>query len=231
MVVSLTLVRYPKATVFFALWAMVLHRFPLWFNRRISFFKLMGCGKNGFFDIRPDWRQWAILTVHEAEELPPLPYGSFIHGWYRFFRCETFTIQLSPLESHGLWAGKTPFGKGVPNKSWQGPVAVLTRASIRPARLRAFWRNVAPAASQLGNAEGFLFSAGIGELPWIRQATFSIWSNMEDMKNFAYRNRSHAEVIGKTRKENWYSEELFARFRVISVYGSLKGVEPLKGKL
>lgn len=191
----------------------------------------MGCGRNGFFDVRPDWRQWAVLAVHETDDLPPLPYGRFIRGWYRFFRCETFTILLSPLESHGLWDGKSPFGQALPNQQRQGPVAVLTRASIRPGRLRAFWRNVAPAASQLAAAEGFLFSAGIGELPWIKQATFSIWRSMEDMKGFAYRNRSHADVIGKTRKENWYSEELFARFRVISAYGSLKGKHPLEGKM
>jgi hypothetical protein len=34
-------------------------------------------------------------------------------------------------------------------------------------------------------------------------------------------------VIKKTRKEDWYSEELFARFKIISGSGTLNGVDPL----
>jgi hypothetical protein len=39
------------------------------------------------------------------------------------------------------------------------------------------------------------------------------------MKAFAYGMREHAEVISKTRNENWYREELFVRFCIISVKG------------
>jgi hypothetical protein len=48
---------------------MAIHRFPLWFNKKISFFKLMGCGKNGTFDKNPDWQQWGILTVNQLPEV------------------------------------------------------------------------------------------------------------------------------------------------------------------
>jgi len=51
-------------------------------------------------------------------------------------------------------------------------------------------------------AKGFLGSVGIGEIPWIKQATFSIWSSKSAMKSFAYHMQEHATVIAKTRKEN-----------------------------
>jgi hypothetical protein len=50
---------------------------------------------------------------------------------------------------------------------------------------------------------------------------------MEKMKAFAYGSKEHADVIRKTRKEDWYSEELFARFKVISSIGKPNGVDPL----
>jgi hypothetical protein len=47
------------------------------------------------------------------------------------------------------------------------------------------------------------------------------------MKAFAYGSKEHADVIRKTRKEDWYSEELFARFKIISSSGKLNGIDPL----
>jgi hypothetical protein len=47
------------------------------------------------------------------------------------------------------------------------------------------------------------------------------------MKQFAYKMKDHAEVIQKTRKENWYSEDMFVRFKVLQTWGTIKGVEPI----
>ena len=33
-------------------------------------------------------------------------------------------------------------------------------------------------------------------------------------KKFAYDSQAHSEIIKKTRKRNWYSEDLFARFMI-----------------
>jgi len=69
----------------------------------------------------------------------------------------------------------------------------------------------------MGSAEGFITSVGIGEVPFIKQATFSVWKDLESVKKFAYRQREHAEVVKQTREKGWYSEELFARFIPIEV--------------
>ena len=112
-----------------------------------------------------------------------------------------------------------------------GLTAVLTRATIRANKLTAFWSNVAGAASAMSGAEGFVTSIGVGEVPWIKQATFSVWKSKALMKQFAYKTNDHADVIKKTRKENWYKEEMFTRFKVLATYGTLNGSNPLEGLL
>jgi hypothetical protein len=47
------------------------------------------------------------------------------------------------------------------------------------------------------------------------------------MQQFAYRRREHSDVIKRTRKENWYSEDMFVRFAILSTSGSLRGIDPI----
>ena len=243
MTTSLTIIRYKKRFIVFAFLAMVFFRFPLWFNKKSHFFKLMGSGKNGSFDKTPDFQQWAILSVSnlnfKAVQIKNYPsnvliqklYGSFIRKWIGWFNCETITYLIEPIEAHGLWDGKKVFGE-LPHKSdYEGQIAVLTRATIRLSKLKQFWKNVDSAASHLSTADGFITSYGIGEIPWIKQATFSIWQSKEAMKNFAYQNKEHQQVIQKTRLEKWYSEDMFVRFKITGCVGTVNGINPLKGKL
>ncbi len=240
MQVTLTIIRYPPRYTYFALLAMALHRLPLWLNKNISFYKLMGCGRNGTFDKNPDWQQWGILAVHNTDpdlnSLHPssiitILYGEFIGKWMRLFNCETWTIILSPIEGHGSWDQQQPFGPLAKQTSYNGPVAILTRATIRLSKLTAFWKNVQGVAVQMAGAPGFITSIGIGEMPFIKQATFSVWQDKESMKQFAYQLKEHTVVIQKTRKENWYSEDMFVRFIPLKTIGTINGTDPLAGKL
>lgn len=237
MLVTLTIIRYPKKYVPFALFAMALHRLPLWLNRGISFYKLMGCGKNGTFDKHPDWQQWGILTATNQEipsnnnNLYQQLYGSFIARWFKVFNCETCTFFLQPIEGHGKWDGQESFGSLPKNTEYEGLIAVLTRATIRLSKLSAFWKNVNQVAVQMGGADGFITSIGIGEMPYIKQATFSVWQSKEKMRSFAYQMHEHTAVIRKTHKENWYSEDMFVRFKPLKVVGTIKGINPLAGML
>ena len=38
--------------------------------------------------------------------------------------------------------------------------------------------------------------------------------DLESVKNFAYKNIDHSSIVKKTRKRNWYSEDMFTRFAV-----------------
>jgi heme-degrading monooxygenase HmoA len=50
-------------------------------------------------------------------------------------------------------------------------------------------------------------------------ATVSIWKDLDSVKKFAYQSAEHLKAIRLTRKHNWYSEELFARFWVYRTLG------------
>jgi len=226
MIVSLTIVRYRPLLIPFALLAMAVHRIPLILNKKCKFWKLMGCGKNGSFDLNPDWQQWALLAVWDSEE--DFERSSFIHSWWNTFTFEKWNMFLQPLSSHGKWDQKEPFTSAMVESNFNGPIGVLTRATIRFSKLKGFWSNVEPVAKLMEGSPGYVTSVGIGEAPVFRQATFSVWDSMESMKSFAYGSKEHIEVIKKTRQENWYSEELFARFQIISSSGSLNGKNPLE---
>lgn len=234
MLATLTIIRYKKIFVPFALLAMALHHIPFWFNPKTTFYKLLGCGKNGTFDKHPDWQQWGILAAYPEQSVTVNSsikdlYGSFISGWLRLFNCEVCTFYLEPIEGHGKWDGKECFGNLPKQTEYDGTIAILTRATIRLSQLSSFWKNVGAVAKQMGAANGFITSIGIGEMPYIKQATFSIWQSKDSMKAFAYSMKEHAEVIRKTRKENWYSEDMFVRFKPLKITGTINGKNPLKG--
>jgi hypothetical protein len=229
----LTITRYPTRFIPFALWSMAMFRIPLRKRASIPFFRLMGSGRSGSFDLQPDWHQWAILhfseTKYSANSTTGIDglhrelYGPFITNWWRRFRCERWTICLELAEGHGTWDGYTPVLPGKSPLDPSEPVAVLTRATIRFSKLGDFWKRVGPISEQMKMAPGLRFSAGIGEAPVYRQATFSIWDSSEQMKAFAYRLREHRDVVRDTRTFKWYSEEMFLRFRPLFSIGSLRG--------
>ena len=229
MIVSLTIVRYRKAFIPFALLAMALHRLPMILQKGCSFWKLMGSGKNGTFDLRPDWQQWGLLASwNDKGDFDRFYSSSFISRYWKAFGVEKWTILCEPLQSHGKWDGKEPFDNPQVQIT-EGPVVVITRATVKWSRLKNFWANVDGPAKLMTNAKGYVASFGIGEAPVYRQATFSVWQSLDDVKAFAYQSREHAEVIKKTRLEGWYSEELFARFKPITSFGTLNSTDPLKG--
>lgn len=191
----------------------------------------MGSGKNGTFDIRPDLQQWAIMLFWKAEkpidqsgldEVLKKFTGKFIWSWLKLFSTSIKVFHLQPYAGHGCWDGETFLEQRTKVEDPSGPIAVLTRATIRFSRLIHFWRAVPSTAIDLAQNDGFIYSIGIGEVPFIKQATFSIWQSAEKMKTFAYKKAAHQKVIQHTRKENWYTEELFLRFHVLSQHDLVK---------
>lgn len=222
MQVLLSIVRYKKKYIPFAFMSMAIFRFPLWRNKNVRFFKLMGTGRNGTFDKVPDLQQWAILTATDssfanATSAVAKLHQHFIRRWYKLFGCETLDMLLESIEGHGTWDGKNAFGNLPAKSDYEGRIAVLTRATIRLNKLGYFWKHVAPVAEEMSRAPGFTYSIGVGEIPWIKQATFSIWESKAAMKAFAYGTKTHAEVVMKTRQQKWYSEDMFTRFRILDI--------------
>ncbi len=220
MICVVTIIRYPKYFGWAGVLSMALFHLPLVLNKKIKFYKLMGSGKDGSFSTKPDWRQWAMLVIRN-EELGIRNLDGFISFYIKLFKCKTKTYILKPVSSKGSWDGKKCFDN-LPQieNEFEGKIAVLTRATIRLSKAKQFWKNVPEVNNQIKNAKGLIASYGIGEMPFLKQATLSIWDSVDAMKTFAYKMQQHKDVIQKTRKEDWYSEEMFARFKVVDVVES-----------
>ncbi|CAN5852759.1 hypothetical protein BH24BAC1_BH24BAC1_25860 [soil metagenome] len=195
----------------------------------LRFFKLLGSGQGLVFSLQPDFGRYGMMAVWESEEAADAFFtASEIFAGYRQRCAEIWTVKLLPVKTHGLWDGVNPFYPLHPAPPPDEPLAVLTRAAINWRSLLPFWRNAYRTRDSLENAGGLLASIGVGELPFVRQATFSIWKSARHMHAYAYQNQEHREVIKKNREGNWYKEELFTRFRVLSSSGTWKGVDPLQ---
>ncbi|OKL41471.1 spheroidene monooxygenase [Pontibacter flavimaris] len=195
----------------------------------LKFFKLLGSGHGKGFSIKPNFRRYGLLCTWESEAAADaFLQDSGLMGEYKNHTDEVWTVKLLPFQSHGRWDGVEPFAPALAEKYESGPIVVLTRASINWRALPNFWRFVPQASMALDAADGLLCSIGLGELPLVRQATFSVWESGEAMMAYAYKNPLHQEVMRRTRSENWYSEELFARFKLISSQGTWNGEDPLE---
>jgi len=197
----------------------------------LLFYKLLGSGHDRGFSIKPNFYRYGLISTWESEEAADDFFqNSDLMKEYDQHTFERWTCYMHPLQCHGKWDKQEPFSPAATINYSSGPIAVLTRASINLKALPNFWRFVPQSSKALDEADGLICSIGLGELPLVRQATFSMWDSAEAMKNYAYRNPKHQEVIKRTRSENWYSEELFARFIVTKTEGTWNGSDPMKNK-
>lgn len=202
----------------------------------LRFWKLLGSGAGGGFSLKPDWSRYGLLAVWENRQAADEFFSnSELMRKYRQHAFEIYTIRLLPARSRGEWSGTNPFlpaaAAAAPAPKASAPIAVLTRATIHLSKLRRFWSYVPPTSLEIQNAKGLIASIGVGEAPFVKQATFSLWESENAMRQFAYRSPVHARVIKLTRDENWYAEELFARFTAVASEGAWKGRDPLAGLL
>lgn len=226
MILSLCITKYKGIFLPFGFLSMAILRIYFWFyNKDLKFYKLMGSGQNGSFDIYPDFSTWCILTVWETiEKAENFENNSFINTYTSKLGSESFWYLGQSTVSHGKWDGENPFEtKSRSTTKIDSTVAVLTRANIRFSKLYDFWSNVPEVGNSVSKQAGFITSIGIGEVPFLKQSTFSIWENEDAINQFAYKGKKHAEVIKKTKSRNWYSEELFARFVTLKTKGTLRG--------
>lgn len=211
--------KVPSARILWAIFHMALDRIPLKRNKSIRFWKLLGTGKGETFTPRDaDAHRWGILVVIAPDALEDFE-RTVISRW-RKIALNEFSATLAPIASHGSWSRKTPFASTAPS-GWSGEVVAITRARIKWRKNLRFWNAVPPVTGALRTSPGFLGAIGIGEAPLGLQGTFSLWRNDKSLKDFAYRDSAHAGVIRATHREQWYAEELFARFAVIEKAGVL----------
>ena len=188
----------------------------------LQFMKMLGSGGGDGFSLWPNFRQYGMLTVWDDAAQAVAFSQSNLTGFYQ--RAKTsYTIIMQPVKVHGEWSGNCPFSPEDSRATDDQPLAVITRASIKPSKALTYWWQVPGASQSLTQHPDHLFAVGIGEIPLLEQATFSIWRSGAAMKEFAYTNKAHSKVIRQTRELQWYKEEMFARFAILATYGLPEG--------
>jgi len=213
------------------LWAFAMMggaRLPMAKIPDIGFWKLCGSGTGEGFTPVPNTSVYAILACWPSEEIAQArTKDERLFKRYQARASEHYTVFLSTISSRGAWSGDGPFEIQETTQS-QGPLAALTRATIKPKIAMQFWKRVPDISDVIGRDPNVAFKIGIGEVPLLHQVTFSIWPDAGTMANFARKDGPHARAIRAVRDGAWFKEELYARFNVLDAQGTWGGDNPLK---
>jgi len=214
------------------LWALGQMQFAHFFIAKspgLIFYKLMGSGRKNGFSLFPDWSVYALLGVWENEQAA---YDFFNHSKiykrYQELSFEQWTIFMKPIQTKGLWSGVNPFTPSNELDANNPLIAVITRATIKTSRLVKFWSfmPISQKPIQRGCA-GLIYTKGVGEVPIVQMATFSVWEDIDSLKKYAYNSKEHRQAIKKTHQVDWYKEEMFTRFQPFKSTGAWEGKDLL----
>jgi hypothetical protein len=197
----------------------------------VVFAKVMGSGHKGGFTLRPSASHQGLICRFSRLDLAL----EFLRGKQaaalRERSRESWSGVLAVTASRGSWDQQPwPLSEAVPGSSEHGseassrrPLAILTRASIVPAKAMAFWRHAPAAQSDLRSAAGCLLAMGLGEAPLVRQCTFSLWRDAQAMRDYATRG-AHQAAAAAAHRHGFFSESLFVHMDVLQMDGHWQGL-------
>ena len=182
--------------------------------------KVMGSGDDGGFGLKPSGSRQALFCLFTDEASADAFLESSKAEAYEKRSQEFCSAKLRAYSCKGTWSGQSiAITASVPE---DGPIATLTRASIRPFSALHFWRMQPASEVSLNAADGCLLATGVGEAPFFRQATFSLWASTAAMDAYA-RTGAHLAAIRAAHQGAFFSESMFARFVPCSLTGNWRG--------
>lgn len=188
--------------------------------------KVMGSGHSGGFGLRPSaTHQGLICTFSHVGYAQQFLDSAAVQAYSsRARECWTGLMTVQSARGHWdkqAWQASTPEALG-DSDSPQGPFAVITRASIVPSKAMAFWRYAPAAQAELKQSPGCLLAMGLGEVPLVRQCTFSLWKDTSAMLAYAQQG-AHQLASAAAYKHQFFSESLFVRMQVLRMSGVWQG--------
>lgn len=187
----------------------------------LLFSKVLGSGFEGGFGLRPSPSRQGVFALFESFQTAQdfIDHSPLVRAYQE--RSQEFCwATLKTFSCRGSWDG-VGFQVNM-EPPIKGPVAALTRASIKFSKAHAFWRHAPPSQTSLEVAQGCQLAVGLGEAPFLRQATFSLWDGLAEMNAYA-RTGSHLEAIQAAQQHGYFSESMFARFVPMDVHGQWQG--------
>jgi len=187
----------------------------------LRFAKVLGSGYEGGFGLRPSGsRQGLFAVFHTAQAAQDFVERSEVLAAYRERCRELCVVELLCWSCRGSWDGTSLDIVSHPPQD-QEPIAALTRASIHVRKASAFWQHATPSQNALGDVPGIQLAVGLGEAPFLRQATFTIWDSVAAMDAYA-RTGPHLQAIQSAGQQQYFSESMFARFILRRIQGQWK---------
>ncbi len=193
------------------------------------FTKVMGSGHEGGFSLRPSTsHQGLICMLRSAAEARSFLAGSLVLEARHRAR-ESWTGLLAVTSSRGEWDGQAwgassseSLGAHLHDAALSdAPVAALTRASIRPTKVAAFWRHAPASQDAMAQAQGCDLAVGLGEAPVLRQCTFSLWRDVNAMTGYA-RGGAHGAAAQAAIRQDYFTESMFVRMKLLESNGDWK---------
>jgi len=199
----------------------ILGKYPFAGVPGLQFCKVLGSGFNGGFSTKPSLTKQGFFCVFdEPENADAFLKNAAILRAYQDHSNEMFTATLQAYSSRGSWSSFSM--QDLAPKPIKGPIASLTRASIRPTKATQFWSKAKPAEESINQAPGKILTAGLGEAPYLRQATFTIWNDEQSLDRYAQEG-AHLAAIKAAYGNDYFSESMFTRFVVNSAQGVWQG--------
>ena len=196
---------------------------------RLEFWKLLGSGSGEGFTPIPNFSVYGLLCVWpDQDAAQEFVERSALMARYRRHAGEVYTLYLVPSQVRGSWSGTAPFDPQGDRPD--GPIAALTRATLKLRHMRRFWHQEPQISGHIGGNGDVMFKIGLGELPLMQQMTFSIWPSVQAMNDFARAGGPHAQAIEHVRAGDWFKEELYARFSILDSHGSWHGGNPMMAR-
>lgn len=192
----------------------------------LQFAKVMGSGYGGGFGLRPSTTHQGLICLFDHVDRAR-EFLASKHVQERVRRAREHWIGLLAVtSSRGSWDGsawaQTQIAAFHPPMAdadeVEQLVASLTRASIKPSKATHFWRYSPAAQIDLLKARGCDFAVGLGETPLVRQCTFSLWRSARAMVDYAH-SGAHATAIEAAYRNEFFSESMFVRMRVVEAHG------------
>lgn len=194
-------------------WRFLFGRFTLQRMPGLRFAKVMGSGHQGGFGLRPSFDRHGLFCVFSGQETAE----AFLQSdWLRRIGPHLEAgrwLTMEAFSSRGRWSGHEIKASAAPPVD--EPVVSLTRASIRWSQALRFWKLAPPAEASLANAGGCILSVGLGEAPFFRQATLTVWDSIAAMNAYA-RSGAHEVAIRAAYDGRHFSESMFVRWRLLA---------------
>lgn len=196
----------------------------------LQFLRVLGTGKGSSTAPSTELRRTALFCVFDDEQSADAHLNRVTHrGGLR----ESWHVKLRGAGGHGAWRGMNipnimNDAQSISRTAHDSPIALITRADVHARSWLTFGRAAKVVDEELHRSDGLLAVVGIGEAPVLRLGTFSLWRDASAMAAFARQQPRHQHVVERTRSEQWYGEEMFARFEPYWSSGTWDGRDPLR---